>query len=39
MEKLLKKVKEEHLDRHEQQDLLDNRMKLFYLIREYQKET
>ena len=39
MKKLIKKLRQEEEDKVEQQDLLDNKMKLYYLIREYLKET
>jgi hypothetical protein len=40
MEKLIKKLKlEEDEDKVEQKDLIDNKMRLYYLIREYLKET
>ncbi|CDW78795.1 UNKNOWN [Stylonychia lemnae] len=39
MLQLVKKLKEEKKDKKEQIDLLDSKMRLYYLIREYAKET
>ena len=39
MSKLVRKLREKEEDEVEQKDLLDNKMNLYYLIREYMKET
>eukprot|EP00347_Sterkiella_histriomuscorum_P003331 403364696 len=39
MAQLIRKLKEEQHDKKEQIDLLDSKMRLYYLIREYAKET